>query len=88
MPLTLTNQRKLIDTMTANIYREGIPAGVLNITVADKVGFQNELLHDTAIIYSPNGAYVLTILTENSSWANIAELTQLIEAGRESLYNL
>ena len=67
--------------MKRNVYRQGIPAGASG-TVADKVGFLNGLLHDAAIVYSPKGTYVLVILTNGSSWANIAELTKKIEALR------
>ena len=73
-----TNRQRLINAMTANIYRKGIPAGV-NGTVADKVGFMDNLLHDAAIVYSPSGTYVLAIMTEDSSWATIADLAKQID---------
>lgn len=73
-----SNQQRLISAMKANVYRRGIPAGVQG-TVADKVGFLNGLLHDSAIIYGPNGTYVLSIMTDGSSWANIAELAKAID---------
>ena len=37
------------------------------------------LLHDAAIVYSPSGTYVLVIMTDGSSWAEIAALTRKIE---------
>jgi len=67
--------------MKRNVYRQGIPAGT-SATVADKVGFLNALVHDAAIVYSSKGTYVLTIMTDGSSWANVAELTRKIEALR------
>ncbi|MEP7204711.1 MAG: serine hydrolase [Candidatus Saccharibacteria bacterium] len=70
-----------INAMERNVYRQGIPKGA-NGTVADKVGFMDSLLHDAAIVYSPTGPYVLVIMTDGSSWANIAELTAQIEALR------
>lgn len=70
-----------INAMKRNIYRQGIPAGATG-TVADKVGFLDALLHDAAIVYSPSGTYVLVIMTDHSSWANIADLTRQIEALR------
>lgn len=76
-----TNQQRLISAMKANVYRRGIPAGVQG-TVADKVGFLNGLLHDSAIVYGPNGTYVLSIMTDGSSWANIAELAKQIDGLR------
>ncbi len=71
----------LIGAMKRNIYRQGIPKGVGSV-VADKVGFMDGLLHDAAIVYGPTGPYVLVIMTDGSSWANIAELTRQIEALR------
>lgn len=77
------NRDILINAMKRNVYRKGIPAGTSG-TVANKVGFLDGLLHDSGIVYSPSGTYVLVILTNNSSWANIAELTRQIEALRAS----
>lgn len=76
-----TSRDHLIDAMKRNVYRQGIPKGVSSV-VADKVGFMDGLLHDAAIVYDPTGPYVLTIMTNGSSWANIAELTSQIEALR------
>ena len=75
------NQQRLIAAMKANVYRKGVPAGA-NGTVADKVGFLNGLLHDAAIVYGPNGTYVLAIMTDGSSWATIADLTKQIDTLR------
>jgi beta-lactamase class A len=71
----------LINAMKRNIYRQGIPKGI-DAVVADKVGFLDGLLHDAAIVYASTGPYVLVILTDGSSWANIAQLTREIEALR------
>lgn len=73
-----SSRDRLLDAMKRNIYRQGIPAGI-NATVADKVGFLDDLLHDAAVVYSPKGAYVLVIMTEDSSWANIADLAKKVE---------
>ena len=78
LPISGGNRTKFINALNQNVYRRGIPAGASG-QVADKVGFLDALLHDTAIVYSPSGTYVLTILTDGSSWANIAELTKQIE---------
>ena len=77
-----SSRDKWIDAMQNNIYRKGIPAGLKGITVADKVGFLDALLHDSAIVYSPKGTYVLVIMTDNSSWADIADLANQIEVYR------
>jgi len=73
------NRDRLISAMKANVYRKGIPAGV-NGTVANKVGFMDGLLHDAAIVYGPKGTYVLTIMTDGSSWATIADFAKQIDA--------
>lgn len=81
LPISKDSRQRLINAMKRNVYRNGIPAGTPG-TVADKVGFLNALLHDTAIVYGSNGTYALTILTDGSSWGNIARLTQEIEKVR------
>ena len=77
-----SSRDKWINAMKQNVYRQGIPKGIPGVVVADKVGFLDGLLHDAAIVYSPKGAYVLIILTNNASWGNIAELAKEIEAVR------
>ncbi len=72
------NQERLLSLMKQQKYRSGIPAGVNGATVADKVGFINGLLHDSAIVYSPGGAYVLVIYSDKSSWARLATATTKI----------
>jgi len=77
-----SSRDKLITAMKGNVYVAGIPSGIPNATIADKVGFLYGLLHDAAIVYSPKGDYVLVIMTDNATWANIAELAGKIEAAR------
>jgi beta-lactamase class A len=72
----------LINAMKNNIYREGIPAGLSNSTVADKVGFIDGYLNDAAIVYDPKGDFVLVIMTNNSSWSEIANLAADINSLR------
>lgn len=79
--LSAENTNRLLGLMKRNIYRQGIPAGT-GSQVADKVGFLNGLFHDAAIIYGPDGPVVLTVMTEGSNWATIADLTRQIEALR------
>ena len=76
------NRDILIDAMKRNVYRKGIPAGLADSTVADKVGFMDGLLHDASIVYSPNGTYILVIMTDGSSWPTIADFAKQIEALR------
>lgn len=81
MPIQPASRDRFLGALRRNTYRQGIPAGA-NGQVADKVGFLNGLLHDAAIVYSPSGTYVLVVMTDGSSWANIAELTRQIDALR------
>lgn len=70
---------RLLDVMRRQVYRSGIPAGG-GASVADKVGFLDGLLHDAAIVYAPSGTYVLVIMTNGSSWGQIADAARQINA--------
>jgi beta-lactamase class A len=69
---------KLLGLMRRQIYRAGIPAGVVG-TVADKVGFLNGLLHDQAIVYGRKRTYALVIFSNGSSWGTIAKVSKAID---------
>lgn len=73
------NANHLIGLMKQQVYRQGIPKGSTGV-VADKVGFLWGYLNDAAIVYHPKGTYVLVIMTNNQSWAKIAEITKHIES--------
>jgi beta-lactamase class A len=73
-----SSQKKLLDTMRRQVYRAGIPAGV-GVPVADKVGFLEGYLHDSAIVYAPGRTYVLVILSFGSSWSEIADAARQIQ---------
>lgn len=77
--LKQTERDRLIALMKRQVYREGIPTGLKGITVADKVGFLNADLHDSAIVYAPKQTYAMTIMTTGSSWANIADAAAQIQ---------
>ena len=79
--LSETSRSGLLEAMKRNVYRLGIPTGATG-QVADKVGFLDDLLHDAAVVYSPKGPYVLVIMSDGSSWANLADLTKKIESLR------
>ncbi len=70
---------RLLGVMKRQVYRSGIPAGLKGVTVADKVGFLDADLHDSALVYSAKQTYALTILTTGSSWANIADAAAQIQ---------
>jgi beta-lactamase class A len=73
------NRDRLLEAMRTQVYRKGIPTGT-KVTVADKVGFLDGLLHDAAIVYGPKSTYVVVILTDGSSWGNIADAAARIHA--------
>lgn len=77
--LNSSDTARLIDAMKRNIYRQGIPKGT-GLTVADKVGFVDNVIHDAGIVYSSHGPYVLVIMTANSSWSGIADAARQINA--------
>ncbi len=72
-----TYKNSWLDMMRRQIYRKGIPAGSAG-SVANKVGFLYALNHDAAIVYHPKGTYVLTVLSNNSSFSAIADLSRQI----------
>jgi beta-lactamase class A len=75
------SNKRLTDTMKVQQYRDGIPKGIgANGVVADKVGFLNGYLHDAGIVYSDQGDYVMVIMTERSSWGQIAETAKAVNA--------
>lgn len=72
------NRDKLLSLMKRQRFRAGIPAGV-NAPVADKVGFLGGLLHDSAIVYSPGGTYVIVVYSRGGSWNTIASIASEID---------
>ncbi|WP_258934042.1 class A beta-lactamase-related serine hydrolase [Nesterenkonia pannonica] len=79
LPVQQQDGDALMGAMAENIHRDGIPAGVSG-DVSDKVGFRGPYLHDAAIVHDDAGVWVLTILTEGSSWDEIAEISGEVEA--------
>lgn len=72
------DRTRLLDAMERQKYRAGVPAGSAG-RVQDKVGFLWDYLHDAAIVRHPKGTYVVVILTKDSSWGRIAEITRELE---------
>lgn len=77
--MSATGHEALTQALGANIHRQGIPAGSAG-QVFNKPGFINGYLHDAAIVRHPQGTYVLSIMSEGSSWDALASLTAQIEA--------
>lgn len=74
-----SGHQRLQDALAANIHRQGVPAGSSG-QVLNKPGFINGYLHDAAIVRHPQGTYVLSIMSEGSSWDALASITAQIEA--------
>ena len=70
---------KLFDAMKSQRFRRGIPAELTNKTVANKVGFMDDILNDAGIVFGPDGDYVLVVFTDNHSWESIATTARLID---------
>jgi beta-lactamase class A len=75
-----SNTQLLLNLMKKQVWRDGIPAGVRGITVADKVGFYNGYRHDVALIYAPRGTYILGIMSQGGSESSFADLSQRLYA--------
>ncbi len=69
---------RLSEAMEKQYFRDGIPADLEGVTVLNKVGFLEDLLHDAGVVRSKNGDIVLVILTSGSSWETIAEVASTI----------
>jgi beta-lactamase class A len=92
-----TDTQNLLNLMEQQQYRDGIPSGIqANITagkapagtlVANKVGFVDDytgpVLNDASLVVSPNGTYVLVIMTNGYSWDFVAQLAQWIDSQME-----
>ena len=73
------NEDKLLALMAEQVYRWGIPAGVGDDTVVyNKVGWLDSLIHDAAIVSTPNKDYILVIMTNGESREYVAEISRYI----------
>ncbi len=73
-------RESMLQYMKQQIHRRGIPAGNPGLDVANKVGFFDSYNTDAGVVYSPKGAYVLSIMTNGSNFAAIADLSAKIAA--------
>ena len=73
------NRQKLLDMMSRQVWRKGIPAGTAGWT-SDKVGFLWDYVHDTGVVHHPRGTYTLAVMTKGASYATIAQITRELEA--------
>lgn len=74
-----SDRDRLLSAMSRQIYRAGIPSGTSG-SVQNKVGFFNEVLNDSGIVTTSRGTYAISIMTRNSTWGEIAQITRTIES--------
>lgn len=69
----------IVDRLKQQIWRERVPAGVPeSVVVADKPGWLDNVQNDAAIVYGPESTYVITIMSDSTSTAPLAELSRLV----------
>lgn len=73
------NQSRLLNAMSRQMWRSGIPAGTKGWT-QDKVGFLWNYVHDAGIVHHPRGTYIMAVMTKGASYATIAQITREVEA--------
>ena len=73
--LDSANTQKLTGLFKNQIWRDGIPAGTPHV-VSDKVGFYNGYMHDSGVVYHPNGA----VMSYGGSDTAISNLSAKINA--------
>jgi len=70
----------ILNILSAQTIRSGIPAGCSGCSVADKTGDIAGFRHDAGIVTYSGGAYVLSIFTDGASPSQIAQLTRQIQS--------
>ncbi len=78
---TPQNTREMISLLKRQVLNEKLPKNLpLNTPIAHKTGELNGFSHDAGIVYSPNGEYIIVVLSdsENPKGANerIADLSK------------
>lgn len=76
--VSANHKSELIANMKNQTFDQAIPAGVPNLSVANKTGNKASYWHDGAIVYHPKGTYVLAVMTNGSSTSAISELSKRI----------
>lgn len=70
---------EIVERLKQQIWRERVPAGVPEgVVVADKPGWLDTVQNDAAIVYGPKSTYVITIMSDSSSTAPLADLSKLV----------
>lgn len=70
---------QMLSLLKAQTRVSKIPAGVpSDVVTANKTGELNAIQNDAAIIFAPSGTYVLVVMTNGGSVANIKKLSKLV----------
>ncbi|HEV2952658.1 MAG TPA: serine hydrolase [Candidatus Dormibacteraeota bacterium] len=77
------SQDVLYPLLTNTIYEAGIPAGISgDVTVVHKVGIDDGIHHDSALVIAPTGDYVLVVMTDGlddtDGWSLIAQISAAV----------
>jgi hypothetical protein len=75
---TRSQADSVVSMMSRHTQRSGIPAGSPGVRVANIAGSFGNYKHDIAIVYHPQGTYVLSIFSEGSTYPLIADLSKEI----------
>ena len=80
--LDKSSTKVLKDAMKTQVYRDGLPKGMPEVTVYDKVGFsETPHYHDVAIIELPNGReYLVAFLSKGTGSRVVADFASTVYA--------
>lgn len=78
--VTPASRDEMLSLLAQEWFREGIVAGVPEgTTLAHKSGRFDTATHDAAVVWGPDGPYVITVLTDGSgAWAPIAAISAAV----------
>lgn len=68
----------ILESLAEQTHRSGIPHGCMGCEVLNKTGELDHVTNDAAIIYKGNTHYVLSILSKDGTFDQVADLTKLI----------
>ena len=69
----------LLSLMRRQIFREGLGTLEPQATVADKVGWLDDVHHDVGIVSTDHGDFVFSILTEATDWGLVADIARTVD---------
>lgn len=73
-------RRLVFDALYDQKYRDGIPAGCgQECLVGNKTGEIDDVRHDTAVVTHGGAKYIVTIMSTNGSWKQIADIAHTVD---------